>query len=177
MFVVSYIGIFLLGWLIIQFLSNGFFSKFMKVKASRGKLTLVKVHGISDTYYRAGHINETELRFKDRQKKSRMITVGRGDTYRAIGVNCIDIEDSKNCITRPDGETVAGFDAVKIDNLMVRCLTKPNITNKKDQMKIALLFILILGAVAIVGYLVYTQTAEVKILQSAVKELVKVGNV
>ena len=53
-FMLSYAIILTIGYLLINFLSNGFFNVFIIVKISRGKKTLVKVVGIADSYYKAG---------------------------------------------------------------------------------------------------------------------------
>jgi len=151
-FMLSYIIILVVAYVLINFLSNGFFNVFIAVKVSRGKKTLVKVHGVADTYFRVGKVDETEIVFKDRRKNTRRIQISKEAIYRAAGVYCVDINDSNNCVLKPDGSAVQGFDAIKHENLYIRCLTRPNIINKKDQIKLFLMVLVILGAIGFVVY-------------------------
>jgi len=176
LFILSYLGVLLIGFALIQFLSNGFFTKFIKVKISRGRLILVKIFAVDNTYYTSGKIDEGFILFKDRNKESRRLNLERGNVYRAIGVNCIDVDDVTSAIIKIDGTMVEGTDAVKMDHLNVRCLMKPTITNKKDQIKMVIIFMVIIGGLAILGYMLYTLGEEIALLKTAVDAL-KVGNV
>lgn len=171
MFVASYVLVLVMFFLLMQFLSNGFFSKFIRVKISRGRFILVKIFAVDNTYYTHGAIDEGFIVFKDRSKEARRLSVDRGDVYRAIGVGCLDVDDVTNAIIKIDGTMVEGTDAIKMDHLNKRCLMKPTITNKKDQMKLALLFLVILGALGIVLYMLYTVTEDMVLLKNAVESL------
>ena len=174
-FLISYIVVILIGFLLMQFLSNGFFSKFLKVKASRGKKVLVKTKTMTDVYYTSGHIEEEFLVYADRQKEKRRIKISEKDTYRAIGVSCININETKSSVIRTTGEEVSGFDAIKIENLYIRAMTRPQIKDKKEQIKTVLA---ILVLVAVLGFfaLKLTQVEEqINLIVSSLESLKVTG--
>lgn len=174
-FVLSYVIILFIGFGLIQFLSNGFFTKFLKVKASRGKKLLIKIKSMTDTYFVTGIIDETFLVFTDRNKHNKRINVKDSDSiYRAIGVNCIDINEPDNSIIKPTGEKVTGLDAEKYDHLYQRCLQKPMLramTNPK-------LIIVVLISIGLVGFMIYklmSMEQSIKIIASQITQLKEVG--
>jgi hypothetical protein len=175
-FVISYIIVLLVGFLLIQFLSNGFFTTFLKVKASRGKKVLIKVNTISDTYYTSGFINEGFLKYKKRRTKDfALIKIPNKDCiYRAIGVNCIDIDDENNAVLKSDLTAVSGFDAVKMDNLLVRALMKPKLKSKQDAI---ITLAIIIGAIALcyLAYQTFSMQDKINLILENTKRLKEVG--
>lgn len=172
--IISYLLVIVLGFLIMNFLSNGFFGTFIIVKASRGKKVLVKVVAVSDSYFVPGEVNEVFLVFKDRKKEDRRIRVKRNHIYGSIGVNCIDIRDEKNAIIMPYGEEVSGFDAVKQENLNKRCLQRPQIKSKREQVMLLVLVALVVG-VGIAIYFGYTNNELLMSLGEQVSKLQSTG--
>lgn len=143
-FVFSYILVIGISYALVNFLTNGFITKFILVKASRGKKVLVEVHAVGDIYYRTGIINESLLVYKDRQKQRKSVLVERGSIFYKSGLKCVFVDDVKNAILKPDFSAVAGFDAVKFDNLLVRALTNPILQNQLLKIAIVLLVVAIL---------------------------------
>lgn len=162
MFTLSYTLVLLIGFFVINFLSNGFFWTFIRVKASRGKKPLVMVHGILDKYYKIGEFEGNILKWKDKEKNKRSLQVQKNDVYRSIGVNCVEVDDEKNAVITKDFDAVPGFDAVKFDNLLVRALYKPSIDVPQKIEKV--LIIIIIGALAFVAWKVMTIESMVNAL-------------
>lgn len=134
MFITSYVGIILIFFFLLNWLQGGLLIPFLRVKMSRGKLVLVKVRGILQDYYKTGAIDGDILIYNDKvkgDKQTKRITIPPDCIYRSIGVNCLEVDNTKNCVVKKDFSIVSGFDAVKIDNYIVRALTRPSIGNDK----------------------------------------------
>lgn len=172
--IAAYAAVLIIGYVGINFLSGGFLSKFLKVKMSRGRLTLVKIVGVSRSYFRTGLITENWLIFSDSEKQKRRLNVpGAYAIEYVMGVRAIAIDDEKNAIILPSGEMVEGFDAVKAENLHVRALTSPR---EQDKMLKIILFLLIANILAtiIVGVLVYKLGGRVDALGTVAATITEV---
>lgn len=138
----SYATIILIAFGLMNWLSGGFLIPFARVKMSRGRLTLVRVRGVSGDHFRVGQIMEGWLVFKDRQKQKRRIAIpDKSYIAYAMGVKTIDVDDEKNAVAKNTFEEVTGYDAVKFENLYVRALTAPKLDDKT--MKIILIIVII----------------------------------
>jgi hypothetical protein len=137
--VASYLIVILLVVGSIATLMRGFFFTWLGVKMSLGKKVLVRVISFTGDYFKQGVIDEGSLRFKDRRKEGRLIRVNPGDTYDAVGIKCIDIDDEKNLtLNRISMRMINGYDAKHYDSLYERILLMPGKTEK-------LLMIIIIG--------------------------------
>lgn len=146
---------------VLNWLSGGFLIPFARVKMSRGRLSLIRIHCVTGSYFKPGEIIEGWLVFKDSQKQKRRIACpNRGFIDHAYGVKTIDVDDEKNCIITPDMKTVPGYDAVKFENLYVRALTAPHLEDKL--LKIILIVVIIL-ALIVLADIVFTYKLGVKI--------------
>ena len=154
MIIGSYVAIIVIAYAIINFLSAGFLGIFIKVRASRGKLVLVKVHSMTDQYYKAGSISERALSYKARgQKEKKRIPIPEGTGfYRALMVWCIDLDEETNAIIQPTGESIDTYDAEKYEQLITRALYKPALTNQNDKIVLILLGVLVLGVIILFFY-------------------------
>src|SRR6056297_2377100 len=153
------IGLFFFG---LNFIMGGLLGPFLKVKMSRGRKILVRVRNPVQDYFRAGEINENFLMFKDRSKNNRRIPMKTGCVYRAATVYWIDADDEKNSLfKRETSESVSGFDAVKIDNLLVRALTSPRSADQK-MIRLIFIFVLIAAAASVFAvWFVYAQGIQI----------------
>jgi hypothetical protein len=136
MFIISYLGIILIFFFLVNWLQGGLLIPFIRVKISRGRLVLVKVRGILQDYYRVGHIDGAILIYSDKikkEKQTKRLNVPEDCIFRSVGVNCIEVDNVKNAVVKKDFSVVSGFDAVKIDNYIVRALTRPTIGDDKMQ--------------------------------------------
>ena len=179
-FMISYAGILLIGFGLIQWLSNGFFTKFLRVKASRGKLVLVNVRSKLLHYFVSGKVEGSFLVYDDReskankQKEKKRIVLPDGAFYRAIGVSCVNVDEEKNSVIMPGGEGVVGYDAIKFSNLYTRALFKPSVS-PEDKTKLLIIVVLILCLLLALGLvMVFT---KVNAVGEAVALLNQVGGV
>lgn len=143
-----YLGVVLLCLAAINFFMGGVFFPWLKVKTSRGKLVLVRVHTIVQDYYKPGMIDKGFLIFKDKVKEERRISVSDGAIYRGMGVNNLNVDDETNAVIKNDFTTVSGFDAVKYSNLYERALTRPDSIAKELKIILILLVLVLLGVAA-----------------------------
>lgn len=165
MTVASYVGVFVITLVAINWLLGGLFKPYIRVRGSRGKLVLVKVKNIVADYFVTGKIEERFLLFKDRKKEWRRIVIPAEERsiYRSMAVSCVDVDDEKNAVITYSNKLVAGFDAVKYNDMYTRALCKPNLVDNKTLIIIILLVVVIIGLVA-VGFLVNKNAGMLKTL-------------
>lgn len=166
----SYLAIILLGFGLINFLSNGFLLKFIRVKASRGRLCLVKIRSVTHDYYKSGKINDGFLTYKDNEKNERRIALKPGMTYRVMNVHSIDIDDETNAIINHNYEVKSGFDAPRFESLYVRALMRPSLLESKEKIIMILVVVAIIGII-FVGYFVYGMDQKIRLLAEAINAL------
>lgn len=131
---------------------RGFFTPFLKVKASAGRLVLVRVRSQLRDYFKSGEVIDGTLKFKSANGHSRTLNIPDYPVfYKAYNVTCIDVDEKKNAIFMLDAKAISGYDAEKYDDLILRALLKPALNNKKLIIIIALLALLIVLAFAIIG--------------------------
>ena len=115
----SYIIAGLIFYFLINFLTKGFISQYLKVKISRGKLILVKCYDITDTFYKAGKIDtRRNLVIKDRQGK--VHTFGNMETSyigRELGMNVVEVDLVKGLVNKEYKIEVITFNKPVLDNI------------------------------------------------------------
>lgn len=150
----SYIGVIVIGFALMNFLSGGFLIKFLRVKASRGKLILIKVKSVTDHYYKAGLISEKSLKYKARgQKEKKNITIPDGEIlYRSMGCWCVDVDEETNEVITVWGEKIDTYDAEKYEQLVIRALYTPALMDKNEKIMLLLLIACILGLAIVFFY-------------------------
>jgi len=141
----------------ISFILRGFFWKFLKVKISFGRLILVKIRGINRDYFAVGEIEENFLVYKDPMLKKQEKRINIKDNkafYKVLGITAIDVDNQTNNVCYPDYTVVEGFDSAKYNNLYLRALYTPQITDNKDKLIIVLLVLILLASLGAVymGY-------------------------
>lgn len=129
---------------------RGFFFTFLKVKASGGRRCMVRGWNLTHWRFVAGEVKDGFLTFKH-LKETHRIEITGSDFYRMLKLDWVDVDFTDNTITRRQGERGTPFDAVKFDNLFVRCLFKPTIGDTKTTIIIALLAFCILLALVSLG--------------------------
>jgi len=147
MIIGSYLGVIIIGFALINFLTAGFLIKFIRVRASRGKLILIKVKSTTDQYYRTGMISERTLIYKARgQKENKRVSIPEGaGVYRAMNIWCMDCDEETNEIILPSGKKVDTYDAEKYEQLIIRALYKPALMDKNEKIILIMLAVVILG--------------------------------
>lgn len=156
--VISYIVVLGIGYFAINFLTNGFITKFISVKSSRGKKYLVEVHAVGDVYYRTGNVFENRLQYTNREKQKKSILVDKSSVVYKAGLKCVFVDDIKNAVLKADFTAVEGFDAVKFDNLLVRAMTNPALQDKF--LKAILIMVLIIMLIVFVDTFVLMKSQK-----------------
>lgn len=158
LYALSYSLVIGIAFFLLQFLSNGFFLKFLKVKISRGRLVMVNVRSKLQHYFIHGNIEGDFLVYNDResqankQKEPKRLAIPKDKTvfYRAFGVNVINVDEALNCIIAPDMKGVTGYDAIKFSSLYTRALFKPSLAEDVATKKI-IIGVLILCLLLLIG--------------------------
>ena len=174
----SYYGVSMfIGIFLLSILQKGFFKEFLKVKASFGKLILVKVTAVNRDYFRVGSVEDGFLLFKTANKKNekRLSIPNQNVFYRCLGCAWVDVDEEKNAFTireRTDFRAIDGYDAERNNNLFKRCLYRPSLEDKKNKIVMALL-IMIMVLVIIVGFLVYKNGYSLEFLLEQISNISK----
>ena len=133
----------------ISFFQRGFFWKYWKVRTSFGKHVLVKIRNPLTDYFEVGWVENGCLCYKHKKVVHRIDMVeGTQYFYRGMAVGWVDVDDEKNAIAKSDYSVVPGFDTEKFENLLIRALTRPSLTSKKDLIMIICLVVIVLCSFA-----------------------------
>jgi len=127
----SYVVVVALIFIVINFLTKGFLSQYLKVKMSRGKHTLIKCNDVTDTYYKAGKIDsKRNLIIKDRFKKIHTLT-GLSIEYvrRELGVNLIEVDIVKDNVIKRDFSLAKSYDTTVYDEMLQRGIMLPKLND------------------------------------------------
>ena len=146
-FIASYIGIIVFFFFGINWLSKGWLSTFLKVKASRGKKSIVICHGVLDTYFRVGTLESGAFKFKDRDGQHQAFTsVTREDIIHIFGVTGLEVDiPSSSIINR--GESSPGCSAEETDNYIKKVIEAPQVDDKYKKILIGLLVVILIAVI------------------------------
>ena len=175
-FVISYALIIIMGFFFINFLSNGFFGTFLRVKASRGKKVLVEVHSVTDVYYRAGKFDESILIYKTREGRKKSLSVSQEKVIRKIGVFCIITDEITDNVIDYEFNAHKGGDTVTYDHLLRRVIMAPQIENMREKIMFGLLILLLVVAV-FSGFIIFDMANKVTLLSGEVARILETARV
>lgn len=150
--------IFALNWLM-----RGMLICFIRVRASRGKKTMTKIHGVNEIYYKLGQFSGSSYSYKNRDGDQCLYAkIPHDAVFNTMGIQMIEIDEVNNCVWDRKGAIIQGNDPVAVDGLIKRALESPE---KKDKLiKIVLFLIVILFLISIAGLII-----NVSVLQTLAK--------
>jgi hypothetical protein len=140
-YMVAFTGCIAAGYLWANFITRGFLWGLTKVKIfGRWKgWVLVKVHTVTEPYYRVGVLKGSFLTYKPRHNKGpsgekleKMITIPKGAIVRNLGSLYIEVDEETNNILTIDWKIVPGFDAELVAGLYKRIAMLPKSIDKKE---------------------------------------------
>lgn len=158
-FIIAGLVILLIPILAIAYFQAGFFLKWFKVRGGRGKFVLIKIRSRLRDHFDYGSIQGDFLVY-GKKKNQKRIVVPERCIYRSYGVDCIDIDESKNAVSRTDYEAVTGHDAEKFEDLYTRALYRPSLEENRDKVMLILLIICIAG-LAIVALMCWNISQQI----------------
>lgn len=165
---VQYAIAMLLTFFGVALIQRGFFLKYLKVRASMGRLVLVKVRSRLRDYFECGWVDGPFLIWKHGKAtnhlflqtgkivpESEVAAVRAGAPavrdrdyfYRAIGVSWIDVDEEKGAAAKTDYSAVTGHDMEAEDNMLKRALTRPAQLSKIEKI---IMFCLIIMALVLI---------------------------
>lgn len=159
-FTASYIIIILIGFFLINFLSNGFFGTFLRVKASRGKKVLIEVHAVTDVYYTSGKFEGQILKYMTRGKKEKSLSVIQQQVFRKIGVFCIITDEVNDNVLDIKFDAGQGGNTEDYDHLLKRVMMAPQLEDNTKKIMLGVL-VLILVVCVITAVLVFNMSNQV----------------
>ena len=162
---------------IVNWLSSGFWSTWLKVRLSKGKRWLVRVWTPTSTYYTSAKVDGEQLQFKDKNKNSRKIVAQEGTMYKSFGVTCVEIDEVTNGVRVTEGDkeampdnavrvkgafhVVPGFDAVTLDSMVQRAYELGRSAKNNKEKLIFLMLLIVLGLSAFSVYMTYVQGDQI----------------
>lgn len=169
-FTFSYVGLMAFMYITVNFLSKGWLTTFLKVKASRGKKLMVIVNSQTDTYFRVGRFDSTgAFRYVTRDKVKKTLTkISNKNTFPMMGVFCIELDEVKNTVRERTGGMAAAVDPATVDNLIKRIIMAPAL--RKDlQIVILIVCLLLLAAVCVNIFMGHDSSKQVLAMCSAAR--------
>lgn len=164
-FVVSGFLLMLLPLGLIAWFQAGFFTKWLKVRASRGRLSLVKIRNKLLDRWDYGEIKGDFLIYGKGENKKR-IALEDGQVYRCFGVTVLDTDETSNAVCSVDYKAVPGFVAEKFEDLYVRALFRPALDQDQNRILIIIAVVIIAG-LAINAFLVWSVSQQISALGPA----------
>lgn len=169
--IAAYLTVIILAIAFINWITNGFIIPAMRVKLSRGRLTLGFINSMNGNYYRAGKISNGFFIYKDNEKEKHRVSVDGAECVGHIaGTKAVYVDEVSNICLKPDFTSGKGFDAVKYENLYVRALMSPDVQDKL--MKVLVIGIILAAACSAVGLiLIYRQGMQITTILNALASI------
>ena len=179
MFMVSYIGVILIMFFVVNLLTKGFLFRFLVAKFGKrkGKVILTIITGnAQDDYDKIGTIKEGWLTYKDRDKKMRRIAVPDGAVSKMSGALWLSIDEIKNLVLQRDKRGVTGFDANKFEDLYLRALNRSKLNDYKKTLQLIGVGVVVAILISLVGVVLLTQLKKTLIQGLAYCDLRTLAN-
>jgi hypothetical protein len=144
---VAYLIAMVLGFFIVNFLSNGFLFKYIKVKASRGSKVLVEIVGVQRSYWKEGKIRTGQLTTKTADGVSMSAPIDNSGVRRLMGVDYVTMDEKTGEILKKDFSGTIIVDPVLHDILLSRSIQRPVIQTIDKELIIMIICI----AIALMG--------------------------
>jgi len=165
-FMASYVGLFLIIFFVLNWLTKGFILSFLKVKASQGKKILSMVHSATDVYFSVGSMDDLVYNFKRRDKKKSVVTNVKDKFFSMCGVFVLSHSEDGKTIYTKEGKAFEGNDGRTVDNYLNRIIKSPQLEDNFRKFLLILNIILVLGVGAAL-YFLFVIYDKIKVLQAA----------
>ena len=158
-FVISGIIIMAIPIAVVAWFQAGFFLKWLKARAGRGKYILIKQRGKIRDHFETGVIHDDFLIYGKKHRRKRVV-LDKKSIYTCWGVPVVDMDDSTYNIATVDYDVLPGHDPEKSENLYIRALFRPAIEQGVNKILLILLIVIIIG-LAVLGFLIYGVSNQV----------------
>ena len=142
-------GIFFISVFILNFTMKGFIRAYLRVKASRGKLTLIEAVTPTDNYWTVGETKDKALCYKTRHgEKKRITPVPKRAIEHTMGIFKVKVDEHDDFFYMPDGKLPSPGempDAIATDNMIQRIIMAAGLNDPRT------LWILILCGVTLLA--------------------------
>jgi hypothetical protein len=140
----------LISFVFIELLMQGFPHKFLRVFASLGRLSFIKVRNTTYDGLAIGREEDGFMTFKYNKQEHRLpIPNNIRVFYRFLFCQWVDVDGEKWAISKCDYFPVSSNDPIKTQNFFKRVLMAPKLDDNK--MKMVLIGMVIVGIVALAG--------------------------
>lgn len=154
-YVLSYLAVFIMAFIVAQLWSKGLLFKYIRAKAGKkkGKVLLLIRTPIFD-YEKIGTLIEGNLEYKDRKKEKRLLIVPEDAPFNWLGIVVVQIDETKNAVMKRDYSSISGFDANKMDDLMLRALNRSRLNDFKQKILIIIILVCVIALISIINIMI-----------------------
>jgi hypothetical protein len=155
-YILAYVGVAVLIFFVLNFLTKGYIWMYLRVKASQGKKILVRLNASNKRGYSVGKYEEGFLVFKNLGKQQMRHALNSAAykelMFQEMGVDVIEFDEIGNKCLKTDF-TVAHFTVGGSDNevLFQSYKNMPKSMPKKDQIILAIIILTFL-AILFIGW-------------------------
>lgn len=156
-YVIAYMAVLAIFFIGINILTKGYLLAYLRVKASRGALTLLRIYSAYDVYYRASKWSDGVLNWKSRGKESKSFPCKSADfkafTKQEMGVNLIEIDEIGNKLIDKDFNIVkfVNIDPSRLNSLILMIKNRP-VNMSKEMMILIIVCLAVLGVSVFVAF-------------------------
>lgn len=155
-YMIAYGGLITLFFFIVNFLQKGFLLRYLIVKASQGRKTLVEVSAATDDYYTTGKWEDGFFKFKNRAKEQKAISINEPSFKSLIthimGVSKVIVDETGNKFITKDWDTVKfQVDSGRLNTDLIRIKNRPIPKSKQE----TLIILLLIAAIVGIGFLLF----------------------
>ena len=170
----SYFIVMILGFVIVNFLSNGFLYNFLIVKLSRGKKILVRCYDITNTYYSVGKFDSFSLKFKSTGGKiHRIKTIDSKKVQKYLNINLIEVDVANNNVINREFKSIKANNTEDVDVMLKRAIMLGSNSEQIQKIILVIVVVLLIGFIAYVFYTYPQMQALSKLATEGVKGVVQ----
>jgi hypothetical protein len=162
----GYMGVVVLAFVVINFLTAGFLKIFMNVKGARGKKIMTNIYALNRNYAKTGIVDNGWYVYTDANKHEKRMKIPKNSNifYRFLNITWVNVDEEKNVFISPDGHEINGFDAEKYNNLYLRTLYRPNLMDPKTQLMFISAIVTPLLVLIVIGLLMFVVGKKVDLI-------------
>ena len=160
--ILTYIGVYTLVlifiYLLMNFLTNGFLTIYLRVKmlGKRKNRVLVMIKGRIQNYFVVGRVQGGDLLYIDNEAKAhgkkteKRVKIPKDSIFRMLNVYAFYVDEGTNSILTTNLKGVSGFDAIRINDLLKRALHSAKVGLDTKPLS----WVFVLALLAVVGIII-----------------------
>ncbi len=160
-----------LVYFLLDILSQGFITTFLRIRFSRDRLCMVKIFSASRVYYKHGKETEGIITFKNSKKEDSTINADRDTFHRSMNINWVHYDEVKNVMIKPHGEYAESIDPIRNENMHKRALQSPEVKSNSQKLKHGMLILGGFICLLVIMYFGYKMMGKMDLTYNLVKTI------